>query len=314
MGLTISYVHRTKNKAKIEELINDMRIFAENTGLFFEEGLSKGYVLPPSQTQMLDGSVEYGESPMFYDASLTHLANSGKPSVQRWFSIGLKSPGENGALEVLTVSWFKYGSEWICYDWHKLWSPGSEDAEAVAKVVVEMVAILEYVKKYYFPGFKIRDDFDFYVNYADQSELNKKFWRDIKAGKYSSYRRSDGTFPDYEAEYKAKRNHDVQNIFKSIGQMNQTFRKVEGMLGDAGYGKDQIVKGFKLDTVQRVGVTATYMPLGDRLVKEIHDTITGTKMRFERQREYSIPGRIERTLLRRRDGVRQHYHKRLPRK
>ena len=315
MGITIDYNHRTKDKAKIEQLIKDLKTFAENTGRGFKEGISEGYISKPAsiKTQHLDGSVTSRTSNVFYDKSLTHLEPTSIPTIQRWFSIEIKAARHGNETEFLTVGWAKRGDWWICEDWHKLYGPGDQANEEtqntiIAKTVIEMDAILEYIQKYYFKNFVIYDGFDFHIDY--ERNPNREFWREIMAGKHPNYARADGTYPDYEKRYRALRNHDIANIFKSFGDMNSVFAKVEGMLKKSGYGKDQIAIGDPIGPKNTTGISASYTPLGDKMVQEIHDTIRGIKAREVRKRVITLQER--RIPIKRVDGITQHYHKQLP--
>ena len=314
MGLTINYRHRTKDLKKIRLLIQNLKEFAENTGRAFSRGTSKVITRkhPPYGEKVHPKDDETAYS--FYDTSLTHLRNEGPETTQIWCEIEIKSSRtSNDESEFLFVGWAKVGEYWICKDWHKIAGPATEATEQLANTVIEIVSILEYIKNYYFPDFKIDDETNFYINYDDQTESQKQFWKDIKQGKHLSYRQSDGTFPDYKTEYLAKKNHDIKNIFESIGDIQDVFGKVNTMLKDAGYGKEQIKTNIKINT-PITGIREDLSHIGNKIVVNIKNDLQKYKVDYTRPKQITIPKPIQpikRKLITRRDGVKQHYHKRL---
>lgn len=313
MGLTINYRHRTKNLARIKQLINDLKAFAENTGRGFNWGVSEGYLADRRRPDDHPKDRPYKYS--FYDKSLTHLASQGWPLTKSiWFEMELKSPLGPEGRDWMGVRWFRVGDWWVVNDWSKPPRPDSDTTEEmVARRVIEEVGVLEYIKNHYFPDFKIDDEFGFHISYDDLPESQKQFWRDVKAGKRPAYRLPGGGYPDFELEYRRKKHHDVRNIFESFGEINKSFAAVEGMLAEAGFGEDQVRRDVKIKRPKPVGVTERSMPVGDRLVVDLHDTINHYRLRRERRRGLNLRPEppVRRVWVTRRDGVRQRYTKRL---
>jgi hypothetical protein len=321
MGLTIGYYHVTKDFGKIQQIMRDFKAYAENTGRFFRTYAFKGVVSidkPFYDNGSRNPSFNPGEHDRpknytFYDWSLEHLRKSGPVSQQIGFEIEVKSGSDKEGVQTLSVAWFKVGNEWIAQDWHKLYTPATEQSEQLVNTVIEMVSMLEYIKRFYFPSFHIDDEFDFHTDWDDVTDSQKEFWRDIKAGKRPNYRMSDGSFPDYAAEHKALKNHDVANIYRSFGEMDKVFGMMEGELKKLGYTDEMIGKGVPIMKGE-TGISKTTQQIGEQMVENYIDNIRGIAISASRPRIMrTIPQRsaIERVMLTRKDGVPQHYHKRI---
>lgn len=321
MGLTIGYYHITKDFKKIQQIMRDFKVYAENTGRYFRTFMNKGVVLiekPLYDNGTMNSSFDPGEHDRaknyhFYDWSLEHLRNSGPKSVSIGFEIELKNGSTKDEMQTLYVHWFKVGNEWIAYDWHKLYGPATEKNEGLVLTVIEMISILEYIKRFYFPSFRIDDEFDFHIDWDDVTDSQKEFWRQVKAGEKPNYRNPDGSFPDWAANYKKLKNHDISNIYRSLGEMDQTFAKMGSMLKEVGYGEKDIVKGMSI-TRHETGISKTNVQVGNEMVEQYIDNIKGMALSARRSIVVKpIPQRnaIERVMLTRKDGVPQHYHKRI---
>ena len=321
MGLTIGYYHITKDLSKIQKVMHDMKIYAENTGRYFRTFMNKGVVhidKPFYDNGMRNTSFEPGEHDRalnyhFFDWSFEHLRKGGPESNRIGFEIEIKNGTDDNEMQTLEVAWFKVGDEWIADDWHKLYSPSTEKTEKLVMTVIEMIAFLEYIKRYYFPSFRIDDEFDFHTDWNDVKDSQKQFWKDIMNGDYPNYRRPDGTFPDYEAEHKALKNHDVGNIYHSLGEMDKVFGMIEGKLHEVGYTDDMIEKGVSIQRAE-TGISKTSVQVGNSLVEQYHDSIRGIILRSRRPVVIKpMPRRmpLDRVMITRKDGVPQHYYKRI---
>jgi hypothetical protein len=321
MGLTIDYKHGTKDLNKIKRLIQDLKQYAEATGRNFKVFENQGYSRSNrSETHMLNGSIEVdGDGP--YDFSFVREksqeyrnAPPTLPSREIGFEIELKNPANPKTYYSLRVAWHKRGDLWIANDWTKYYGPSTDETKIIP-VIIEHIAFLEYIQDYYFPNFHIKDEFDFHVNYDELSDSQKQYWKDIKTGKIDSYRRADGSFPDYEAEYKSLKNHDIQNIYRSIGSINKVFGMIEAKLKQAGWKDDQIKKNVAVGKSHPEDISKVSVRIGNKMVEELHDNIRKYAIRKERPVKIVIkPSKLPifRTQIRRQDGVLQHYHKRLP--
>ena len=99
----------------------------------------------------------------------------------------------------------------------------------------------------------------------------------------------------------------------SIGSINKVFSMIESKLGAAGYKEENIVKDFPLGSLPHARAESSHQK-GGRLVKTIVDNIQGIIIEKKRPLRYKpLPRRkpISRIKVKRKDGVVQHYHKRL---
>jgi hypothetical protein len=321
MGLTIEWHHRTKDLEKIKKLIQDLKSYAETVGKDFSIYERVGYSRSTrSETHMLDGSIEVrgnGPTDFMFETDKSREYSGAPPIIpsrEIGFKIEVRDPNNHSNSTMLQVGWHLRNGYWIAYDWTKLFGPDG-DEEGVVPLVIGVDGILEYIKKYYFPNFVIRDDFDFYVNYDDVSPENKKFWKDIIEGKRPAYKLADGTYPDYDAQYRAKKNHDINNIYKAIGSIKKVFGKIEGKLAEVGYGEEDIERNVPVRPVaDDKGISLSSTVIGDQIVERLHNSIRASTVIVKRPRIMQVPTRrlpVTRVLLRRKDGVPQHYHKRL---
>jgi hypothetical protein len=310
MGLTINVRHRTKSLNKLRELFKDLEIWANNTGRYFKvySDMGKSSSIASDQSHIKDMPYQYSFTPKEY----LPYGNDIRASVSKGFEIEIKSGTNDKDIYIYGLEWFKRGEFWICKDYHKVYGP-STDPNSIFGPVMEIIGILMWIKKFHFPDLKVDDETDFYVSYDEKTENQKQFWRDIVAGKFSSYKREDGSFPDYESEYKKLKSFDPKNIGASIGSINQVFSKIDKMLYSSGYSEDNIKRDFPIKTLPPK-VSKTIHKEGYNRVYTFVDNINNTIISKKKPAIYKpMPFRrpIERVKIKRKDGVTQHYLKRL---
>jgi hypothetical protein len=313
MGTWISYRHRTKNLALIKTLINDLKIFAENTGRGFKVMNLKGFSAERSNenTTAKDRLTSY----QFREDSSYDSDKNVVPSQELYFEIEIKSARTSRNKEWYGVGWHLRDGYWIANDGRKIYPVIARDK--VVGSVIEIIGILEYIKSRYFPDFKIDDQFDFHVNYDEKTDAEKEHNRICSAGYFEYLRQKDGTFKDYKAEYLRKKNHDIQNILDEVRGMDQVTSFVKSELMKKGFKPEQFVdpKVFFNRYIPSVkGSISSFIPEGNNMIKTFHNTIDDTLLRVKRKRVLTLrtpKSAVIRKVLMRKDGVSQRYHIRI---
>ena len=319
MGTWIGYRHRTKDIDRVKKLILDLKVFAENTGRKFKVINSVGF----SADKSGKGDTARDKKTLFefeekdYSKNKFMPSKNVKPSREVYFEMEI-IPGIKKDWNWYGVGWHFRDGWWIANGKSKIY-PGIP-RENVVMAVISIVGILEYIKSRYFPNFMIDDQFDFHINYVEKSDSDKAHLKACSEGYFEYLRRPDGTFRDYVAEEKAKKNHDINNIIKEVTGMDQVTGFIKSDLLSKGFKKEHFVPpgselAKKLFPDPKVrGVIKTYVPEGNQLIKGFHNTLDDVIVQSKRKRRIVLQPRrkpISRIKIKRKDGVVQHYHKRL---
>ena len=301
MGLTISYKFKTTSGKKIASFIKDMKAYAENQKREFRVYEDEGFILEDTiRIQKLSGEVKIDKRLSF--ASQADVDNMGKiPSFRKLLGkskritleIELKAliPGSQSTFYWITMYSQKDGRTWIGDDFRKVMAPSGRPAQVVSETI-QIIAILEYMKENYFPNMTINDETDFHIDLKNNPNIG--FWKAIMAGKHPSYKRSDGTFPDYKADYKKKKHHDIQNILDSIGEIQGVFAIIEKQLAQVGFSEEDILKGVKITKEILPTKELSLEFIGDQVVERIKNEISGISITRVRPRRIDLTrGRVK---------------------
>ena len=313
MGDWIKARHRTKNLNLVKQVIYVLKQWSENTGRRIKVMQLKGYSVDSSNK---DTTVKDRRESYIFEEDKRFVQASQKPvkSVEYYIEFEIL-PRKN---EYFGLGWHKRDGWYILNAGRKMY-PGIKQSEIIPSVIT-VVGVLEYIKKHYMPDLKIDDQFNFYVNYEEKTDSAKEHDRLCSSGYFEYLRQPDGSFKDYKAEYLKLKNHDIENILKSIKVYNQITSFISSELVKKGFNKknihktgDLIMKKF-FPPAEGKGIIREYVPSGNSMIINFHNNIDEILVQKERKRIIKqLPKRpvYERRWILRKDGYRQRYTKRI---